>query len=107
MRIYSLKFEGAKVTLNFSHLIKLFPFGKVGRSNVDFSLLSLNARGIRTFEKPKAILSWLFNSGAVVMRAEFSVLNKLAQRKDALKKAVKNRVQYHGERCNRRQFIAL
>ena len=23
MRIYSLKFEGAKVTLNFSHLIKL------------------------------------------------------------------------------------
>ena len=24
-----------------------------------------------------------------------------------LKKAVKNRVQYHGERCNRRQFIAL
>ena len=64
MRIYSLKFEGAKVTLNFSHLIKLFPFGKVGRSNVDFSLLSLNARGIRTFEKPKAILSWLFNSGA-------------------------------------------
>ena len=64
MRIYSLKFEGAKVTLNFSHLIKLFPFGKVGRSNVDFSLLSLNARGIRTFEKPKAIFSWLFNSGA-------------------------------------------
>ena len=24
-----------------------------------------------------------------------------------LKKAVKNRVQYHGERCNRGQFIAL
>ena len=27
--------------------------------------------------------------------------------KNALKKAVKNRVQYHGERCNRGQFIAL
>ena len=25
----------------------------------------------------------------------------------SLKKAVKNRVQYHGERCNRGQFIAL
>ena len=25
----------------------------------------------------------------------------------SLKKAVKNRVQYHGERCNREQFIAL
>ena len=24
MRIYSLKFEGAKLTLNFSHLMKLF-----------------------------------------------------------------------------------
>ena len=28
----------------------------------DFSLLSLTARGIRTFEKWKAILSWLLNS---------------------------------------------
>ena len=27
--------------------------------------------------------------------------------KTSLKKAVKNRVQYHGERCNRGQFIAL
>ena len=42
----------------------VFPFGKVGRSNVDFSLLSLNTRGIRTFEKRKAIFSWLLNSGA-------------------------------------------
>ena len=32
--------------------------------NVDFSLLSLNARGIRTFEKGKAIFSWLLNSEA-------------------------------------------
>lgn len=28
----------------------------------DFSLLSLTALGIRTFEKRKAILSWLLNS---------------------------------------------
>ena len=28
----------------------------------DFSRLSLTARGIRTFEKRKAILSWLLNS---------------------------------------------
>ena len=34
------------------------------RSNADFSLLSLNARGIRTFEKQKAIFSWRLNSGA-------------------------------------------
>ena len=31
MRIYSLKFEGAKLTLNFSHLMKLFfPLAKKG-----------------------------------------------------------------------------
>ena len=33
----------------------------MGLDNVDFSLLSLNARGIRTFEKQKAIFSWLLN----------------------------------------------
>ena len=36
----------------------------MGLDNVDFSLLSLNARGIRTFEKRKAIFSWLLNSEA-------------------------------------------
>ena len=33
----------------------------MGLDNVDFSLLSLNARGIRTFEKRKAIFGWLLN----------------------------------------------
>ena len=33
-------------------------------SNVYFKLLSLNAQGIRTFEKRKAIFSWLSKSGA-------------------------------------------
>ena len=42
-----------------------FPYsGHMERSNVDFKLLSLNARGIRTFEKRKAIFSWLGKSGA-------------------------------------------
>ena len=36
----------------------------MGPSNVNFKLLSLNARGIRTFEKRKAIFSWLSKSGA-------------------------------------------
>ena len=34
------------------------------RNNVDFKLLSLNARGIRTFEKRKAVLNWLNKSRA-------------------------------------------
>ena len=36
----------------------------MGPRNVNFKLLSLNARGIRTFEKRKAIFSWLSKSGA-------------------------------------------
>ena len=32
-------------------------------NNVNFKLLSLNARGIRTFEKRKAIFNWLSKSG--------------------------------------------
>ena len=32
--------------------------------NDEFNLLSLNVRGIRTFEKRKAVFSWLVNSGA-------------------------------------------
>ena len=33
-------------------------------NNVNFKLLSLNARTIRTFEKRKAIFNWLSKSGA-------------------------------------------
>ena len=35
----------------------------MGRNN-EFNLLSLNVRGIRTFEKRKAVFSWLVNSDA-------------------------------------------
>ena len=35
----------------------------MGRDN-EFNLLSLNVRGIRTFEKRKAVFSWLVNSDA-------------------------------------------
>ena len=35
----------------------------MGQNN-DFNLLSINVRGIRTFEKRKAVLSWLVNSDA-------------------------------------------
>ena len=36
----------------------------MGRNN-EFNLLSLNARGIRNFEKRKAVFSWRFNSNLV------------------------------------------
>ena len=36
----------------------------MGPSNFNFKLLSLNVRGIRTFEKRKAIFNWLSKSGA-------------------------------------------
>ena len=32
--------------------------------NNEFNLLSINVRGIRTFEKRKAVFSWLVNSDA-------------------------------------------
>ena len=35
----------------------------MGRNN-EFNLLSLNVRGIRTFENRKAVFSWLVNSDA-------------------------------------------
>ncbi|RMX57605.1 hypothetical protein pdam_00015745 [Pocillopora damicornis] len=55
----------------------VFPFGEVGRTDIEFSLLSLNARGIRTFEKRKAIFSWLLNSGAnICFLQEPTVLKK-------------------------------
>ena len=37
--------------------------GHMGHNN-EFNLLSLNVRGIRTFEKRKAVFSWLVNSDA-------------------------------------------
>ena len=36
----------------------------MGLSNINFKLLSLNARGIRSFEKRKAIFNWLQKYGA-------------------------------------------
>ena len=38
----------------------------MGRNN-EFNLLSLNVRGIRTFEKRKAVFSWLVNSDADII----------------------------------------
>ena len=35
--------------------------------NNEFNLLSLNVRGIRTFEKRKAVFSWLVNSDADII----------------------------------------
>ena len=35
-------------------------------NNVNFKLLSLNARGIRTFEKLKALINWLSKSGGEI-----------------------------------------
>ena len=67
MRIYSLKFEGAKVTFNFSHLhcnqVVIFLLAKLCLATLILvSVLSQNARGIRTLEKRKAIFSLLLNS---------------------------------------------
>ena len=36
----------------------------MGRQNINFKLLSLNARGIRSFDKRKSIFNWLFKSSA-------------------------------------------
>ena len=36
----------------------------MGRNNIDFKLLSLNARGIRSFDRRKSIFNWLFKSRA-------------------------------------------
>ena len=36
----------------------------MGLNNINFKLLSLNARGIRSFDKRKTIFSWLCKSGA-------------------------------------------
>ena len=36
----------------------------MGRQNINFKLLSLNARGIRSFDRRKSIFNWLFKSSA-------------------------------------------
>ena len=36
----------------------------MGLNNINFKLLSLNARGIRSFDKRKTIFNWLCKSGA-------------------------------------------
>ena len=36
----------------------------MGLNNIDFKLLSLNVRGIRSFEKRKGMFNWLRKSGA-------------------------------------------
>ena len=58
MRIYSLKFEGA-------NQVVIFVLAKLCLATLILvSVLSQNARGIRTLEKRKAIFSWLLNSVA-------------------------------------------
>ena len=58
MRIYSLKFEGA-------NQVVIFLLAKLCLATLILvSVLSQNARGIRTLEKRKAIFSWLLNSVA-------------------------------------------
>ena len=34
----------------------------MGHQNINFKLLSLNARGIRSFDRRKSIFNWLFKS---------------------------------------------
>ena len=36
----------------------------MGRQNINFKLLSLNAHGFRSFDKRKSIFNWLFKSSA-------------------------------------------
>ena len=36
----------------------------MGRNNINFNLLSLNARGLRTFDRRKAFFNWLAKSSA-------------------------------------------
>ena len=38
----------------------------MGLNNINFKLLSLNARGIRSFDKRKTIFNWLCKSGAEI-----------------------------------------
>ena len=49
---------------NFSPLHTNFFLRVMGLNNVSFKLLSLNARGIRSFDKRKTTFNWLCKSGA-------------------------------------------
>ena len=51
------------VLINFPTKLGPTYSDNMGQDN-DFNLLSINVRGIRTFEKRKAIFSWLVNSDA-------------------------------------------
>ena len=51
------------VLINFPTKLGPTYSGNMGHNN-DFNLLSINVRGIRTFEKWKAVFSWLVNSDA-------------------------------------------
>ena len=48
------------------------------------------------------VISEMVIAGNIITRRDISVARAIS-----LKKAVKNRVQYHGENCNTGQFIAL
>ena len=55
------------VLINFSHQISSLTYsGNMGRNN-EFNLLPLNVCGIRTFEKQKAVFSWLVNFDADII----------------------------------------
>ena len=51
------------VLINFATKLGPTYSGNMGHDN-EFNLLSSNVRGIRTFEKWKAVFSWLVNSDA-------------------------------------------
>ena len=51
------------VLINFPTKLGPTYSGNMGHDN-EFNLLSTNVRGIRTFEKRKAVFSWLVNSDA-------------------------------------------
>ena len=51
------------VLINFPTKLGPIYSGNMGHNN-DFNLLSINVRGIRTFEKWKAVFSWLVNADA-------------------------------------------
>ena len=52
------------VSVGFSHLNFTDYLVGHGRQNINFKLLSLNARGIRSFDRRKSIFNWLFKSSA-------------------------------------------
>lgn len=51
----------------YTQVILLYSFVQFTKRNVNFGLLSLNARGIRTLEKRKALFQWLSKDKAEVV----------------------------------------